>query len=109
MDLRYALRALGRNPGYAAIVILILAVGIGANTAMFSVVDGVLLRALPFYEPEHLYAVQEVVPKVAKMFPELPVSALHAREWRKYWTAAEQISLIDNSSFNMTSGGEPEQ
>jgi predicted permease len=109
MDLRYALRALGRNPGYAAIVILILAVGIGANTAMFSIVDGVLLRALPFHEPEQLYAVQESVPKFANLAPDFPVNAMHFREWRKRWTAAEQIALIDSRAFNLTSGGEPER
>jgi predicted permease len=109
MDLRFALRALGRNPGYAAIVILILAVGIGANTAMFSIVDGVLLRALPFREPEQLYAIQEVVPKFANTWPEIPVNALHFQEWRKRWTAAEQIALIDSLTFNLTSGGEPER
>jgi len=109
MDLRYALRALGRNPGYAAIVILILAVGIGANTAMFSIVDGVLLRALPFHEPEQLYAIQEVVPKFASFAPEIPVNAFHFEVWRKRWTAAEQIALIDSLNFNLTSGGEPER
>jgi predicted permease len=109
MDFRYAVRALGRNPGYAAIVILILAVGIGANTAMFSIVDGVLLRALPFHEPERIYAVQEVVPKLANLYPDLPVSSLHVREWRKHWTAAEQIAMIGTDSFNLTSQGEPER
>lgn len=109
MDLRYALRALGRDPGYAAVVILILAVGIGANTAMFSIVDGVLLRALPFHEPERLYAVQEVVPRFAKMAPDIPVNALHFLEWRKRWTAAEQIALLNERTFNLTSDGEPER
>jgi len=107
MDFRYALRALGRNPGYAAIVILILAVGIGANTAMFSIVDGVLLRALPFHQPEQLYAVQESVPKL--IADDLPVNGLHFREWRKRWTAAEQMALINSLTFNLTSGGEPER
>jgi predicted permease len=109
MDFRYALRALGRNPGYAAIVILILAAGIGANTAMFSLVDGVLLRALPFHEPEQLYAVQESVPKFANIAPDFPVNAMHFLEWRKRWAPAEQISLIDVRTFNLTSGGEPER
>jgi len=109
MDFRYALRALGRNPGYAAIVILVLAVGIGANTAMFSIVDGVLLRALPFHEPEQLYAIQESVPKFANIAPDFPVNALHFLEWRKRWTSAEQIALIDGRTFNLTSGGEPER
>jgi predicted permease len=108
-DLRYALRTLGRSPGYAAIVILILAAGIGANTAMFSIVDGVLLRALPFHEPEQLYAVQESVPKFASLAPDFPVNAMHAFEWRKHWTAAEQVALIDSQTFNLTSGGEPEK
>jgi len=109
MDFRHALRALGRDPGYAAIVILILAVGIGANTAMFSIVDGVLLRALPFHEPEQLYAVQEFVPKFVNLASDFPVNALHVQEWRKHWEAVEQIAMINGLSLNLTSGGEPER
>src|SRR5580693_5989179 len=109
MDFRYALRALGRNPGYAAVVILILAAGIGANTAMFSIVDGVLLRALPFQEPERLYAIQESLPKFANISPDFPVNALHFQEWRKRWTSADQIALLNPLTFTLTSGGEPER
>src|SRR5258708_5034221 len=109
MDFRYALRSLARNPGYAAVVILILAAGIGANTAMFSIVNGVLLRSLPFQEPERLYAVQEMIPRFANIAADFPVNALHFQEWRKHWASADQIALLNPLTFNLTSGGEPER
>jgi putative ABC transport system permease protein len=76
---------------------------------MFSIVDGVLLRALPFHQPEQLFAVQESLPKLAGLPPDLPVNAMHFLEWRKRWTSAEQIAVIDGRTFNLTSSGEPER
>ncbi|MBZ5603114.1 MAG: ABC transporter permease [Acidobacteriia bacterium] len=109
-DFRYALRTLGKNPAFAAIVVLILALGIGANTAMFSIVDGILLRPLPFRDPERLFAVQEQVPKFAYLSPSLPVSAHHLREWRKDWTSAEQVAIFNTYTANLSApGGDPEK
>ena len=108
-DLRYALRNFGRNPGFAAIVILILAVGIGSNTVMYSIVDSVLLRPLPFRDPGRLFAIQEQVPKFAYLAPSFPVSAHHLREWRKEWHAYDQIAIFNNYTTNLTSNGEPER
>jgi len=108
-DLRYAIRMLGRNPGFAAVVILILAVGIGANTAMFSIVDGVLLRPLAFREPQNLVAVEEVIPKFSHMAPAVPVNAGHLLEWRKQWSLAEELALLGGMTFNLNSDGEPER
>jgi predicted permease len=63
-DLAYGLRGLARNPGFAAVVILTLALGIGANTAIFSVVHGVLMRPLPYRAPERLVLINQAAPKI---------------------------------------------
>ena len=108
-DVRFGARTLTRNPGFAIVAVLILALGIGANTAIFSIIDGVLLRPLPFREPERLFAVQESVPKFSHIGPGVPVSAHHFQHWRKEWRAAERIAIIGDITLNLTSGGEPER
>jgi predicted permease len=108
-DIRYAFRTLLRERGFASMAVLSLAVGIGANTAIFSVVNGVLLRPLPYRDPQQLFAIREVVPKLAHLYPSLPVNFSHYYEWSKHWTAAESVALLEGSSPNLTGAGEPER
>jgi putative ABC transport system permease protein len=106
-DIRYALRTLARNPGFAVVAILTLALGIGANTAIFTVFNGILLHPLPYPHPERLVAVEEVVPKFEKFGATLPVNSWHFREWRKRNRSFEQLALVSEVDFTLTSSGEP--
>ncbi len=108
-DIRYALRTLARNPGFAAVAILTLALGIGANTAIFTVFNGILLHPLPYPQPERLVAVQEIVPKFAKYGATLPVNSWHFREWRKQNRSFDGLALLLGVNFTLTSAGEPER
>ena len=107
-DLGQALRLFRRERGFALAVVLSLALGIGANTAIFSVVNGVLLNPLPYRQPERLYAVEEVVPKFAARFPTVPVNLSHFMEWRSRATTFEQVALMQPALLNLTGAGEPE-
>ncbi len=108
-DLRYAFRTVRRNPGFSLIAIATLAFGIGANTAIFSVFDGILLRPLGYGDENRLVAIHEVVPRFAKFGPRLPVNAMHFLEWRKSVKAFEQLAMIGGMSVNLTGSGEPER
>ena len=90
-------------------MILILGLGIGANTVMYTVVDHVLLRPLPYAGSERLFAVQESVASLRQIAPQLPVNANHFTTWRREWTSAEQIALMSGQTFTLTSGGEPQR
>ena len=107
-DIRYAFRSLLRERGFASMAVLSLAVGIGANTAIFSVVNGVLLRPLPYRDPERLYTIREVVPKLAHLYPSLPVNFSHYYEWRKRCSTLESIAIMEPSTPNLTGAGDPE-
>ena len=108
-DLRYALRSLLRTPGFTTAAVLTLAIGIGANTAIFSIVDHVILRPLTYEDPDRLYVVHETVPRFAHISPTLPVSANHFLEWQRSTDAFEEMALIGSASLNLTGAGEPEQ
>lgn len=109
-ELGFAWRAMRRNPGFAAIAIATLAVAIGANTAIFTVVDAVLLRPLGYGDESRLFVVHEVVPKLSQMWsPLIPVNAMHFLEWRKHVEGFEQVALIGGISLNITGAGEPER
>lgn len=78
-DLRFSLRLLGRNPAFALIAVAALALGIGADTAIFTVVDGVLLQPLPYPESDRLVMVYESTPNAA----EVPVAYPNFLDWRR--------------------------
>src|ERR1035438_7390405 len=82
-DLRFAVRTLRKDWGFTTVAILTLALAIGANSAIFSVVDAVILRPLGYPAGDRLYAVHENVPKFAHLAPLIPVNALHFQEWAK--------------------------
>ena len=106
-DLRYAARTLLRAPGFAAVSIIALALGIGANTVIFTIFNNVLLRPLPYRDPSRLVAVQAVVPKFAYLAPSIPVNAFSFLEFRKQARSIEQIAIFSERPTNLTSGGAP--
>jgi len=108
-DLRFAGRMLRKDWGFYGIAIATLALGIGVNTAIFSVVDGVILRPLAYRESQRLVVIHEMVPKFANLAPLIPVNAMHFLEWRKNARSFSEMALIGGMSFNLTGSGEPER
>jgi len=104
-DLRYAFRTLARAPGFALAVVLTLALGIGANTAIFSVVHGVLLRPLPYGEPDRLVRIYGRYPEFGRTSTSLP----DFQDWRAQSHAFQQMSARYNTAFVLTGEGEPER
>jgi putative ABC transport system permease protein len=104
-DARYAIRQLLMNPGFTVIAIVTLALGIGATTAMFSVVNGVLLRPFPYHEPDRLVFVNEIVPQYGR-FSVAPATFL---DWRKQNAVFEQIAAFTAGSATLADAGGPER
>ena len=104
-DLRYALRALGRAPGFTLAVVLTLALGIGANSAVFSVVHSVLLRPLPYTEPGRLVNIYGRYPDFGRTSTSLP----DFQDLRSGTRSFEQIAGRHGSAFVLTGEGEPER
>ena len=104
-DVRYGFRMLLKRPGFTAIAVLTLALAIGANTAIFSIVNAVLLRPLPYREPERLAMLWETHPQTGRM----GVAGENFREWQKQTQTLEGITLFSNSDFDLAGDGEPER
>ena len=103
-DLRYGARMLAKNPGFTAVAVLTLALGIGANTAIFSVVDAVIWRPLPFTRPEQLAAVWSEVAS-GRMGQTMSVEAW--QEWRNQKAVFEQVEAYSIRTLVLTGAAEP--
>jgi len=105
-DLRYAVRGLMRYPAFTAVAVLTLALGIGANTAVFTLVEGVLLKPLPFPESDHLVSIQHLGREGAD---ELPISAGLYLLYKEQATSLSGIAMSYPTEVNLMAGDEPER
>ena len=108
-DLRYAVRQLAKAPGFALTAVLTLAIGIGATTAIFTLVYDVLLRPLPFDHPEQLVRMQERVAEIKDLYPTLPMNANHFEMWQRNAKTIEAMTVMGEQSVPMGVGGHPQQ
>src|SRR5262249_10196348 len=104
-DVRYAFRQLWKSAGFTTVAVLTLALGIGANTALFSIVNGVLLNPLPFAHSEQLVALGENKPN----FENGSISYPNFRDWKKDNRTFSSIAVARPYSFNLLGAGEAEQ
>jgi putative ABC transport system permease protein len=105
-DIRYAGRRLRRTPGFTTIAVLTLALGIGANTAIFTVINAVLLKPLPFDDPGKLVLLSE---RILPQFPILSVSYLNYKDWREQSKSFRGVSAVQNLQMTLTGQGDPER
>lgn len=105
-DLKYAVRILAKNPGFALVAILTLALGIGANTAIFTVVNGVLLRPLPFADPSHIVLVLENNAKLPSL---VSTSYENYKDWRDQSRSFESMQASCAANLTLTGAGDPER
>ena len=103
-DIKYGLRMLAKSPGFTAVVVLIIGLGIGANTALFSVIRSVLLSPLPFREPQRLVLIRTHSEATGR---NQACSVPDYRDWREQNTVFESICAIDEREFTLTDTGAP--
>lgn len=108
-DLRYALRTLVRTPTYTAVAVVVLALGIGANTAMFSVVHAVLLSSLPYAKPDKLVMLWMRFTGIGVPKDQNWVSAPEFMDLRQHSQAFSHLAAIDSENFNIRIGERPER
>jgi putative ABC transport system permease protein len=107
-DVRHACRSLWKSPGFAAAVVATLALGIGANTAIFSLIYSVLLKPLPYPEAGRIFSVETMLPR-QNAVASLPMRVQDYLEWRQANTAFESVAALTPALWNLTGDGEPER
>jgi predicted permease len=106
-DIRYGIRSLGKHPGFSIIVVMVLALGIGANSAIFSVVNSVLLRPLPYRDSDRLVVIWGNFIKLN--IERLPSKAAEYEDYRSQSQIFEQVAAFENQSFNLTGAEQAER
>src|SRR5256885_1174413 len=104
-DLKFAVRQFLKNPGFTVVAVLTLALGIGANTAIVSVINGVLLKPLPYEQPGQLVNIWESVPGHVGN----PDAGGGFKDWKEHATTLEGISVLHGTDMNLTESGRPER
>src|SRR4029453_7460585 len=99
-DIRYGIRSLARHPGFAAIALITLALGIGANTAIFSVVNAVLLRPLPYDDPERIVWLWDTQPQLATA----PTSLPDFLDWKQQNGSFEHLAAFQRGTMFLAAG-----
>ncbi|MFY9570625.1 MAG: ABC transporter permease [Blastocatellia bacterium] len=107
-DIRYGVRSLLKSPGFTAVAIVVLTLGIGANTAIFTVVNAVLLRPLPYSSPERLVMLWETNPRFQIGVDTVPVTPGDFMDWRELNGVFEYVSAFGATNLSLTGAGEPE-
>jgi hypothetical protein len=105
-DLRYGLRQLGRNPGFTAVAVITLALGIGANTAVFSLLDAVLLRPLPYSHPNRLF---QLFPTEAGGYAMVASSYPDFEDWKEQSRTFQEMAAYQQEDLNLTGTSYPER
>jgi putative ABC transport system permease protein len=109
-DIRYAFRAFGKNPGITATAVVAIALGIGPNSAIFSIINAVLLRPLPYREADRIVMLWET--NKPRGFDQMPVSGATFTDWKRDTHSFVDMApafTIPEYGFNVTAGGEPER
>ncbi len=108
-DLRFAFRQLRKSPGFAVVAILTLALGIGATTAIFTLVYDVLLKPLPYAHPGQLVVMQEQVAEFKDLYPTVPMNANHFENWQQHSRSFQSMAAIEQDNVPLGAGGHPLQ
>ncbi len=108
-DLRYAARLLRKQPGFTTVAVLTLALGIGANTSIFSLINAAWLRALPFPDADRITVIWADTPGRAQTLPVIPPANADIADWREGTQSFERVAAFSPRSADLTDGGDPER